>query len=70
MAFRCIHATITYEQFKLLMKGLNSHLILVKKGDDVLKLSREVSLGGRRASLIGKRENDVFIQREGKLGSS
>lgn len=36
MAFHCIHATITYEQFKLLMKGLDSF-----SGDDVLKLSRE-----------------------------
>lgn len=40
MAFHCIHATITYEQFKLLMKGLG-FVVRGEMRENVLKLSRE-----------------------------
>lgn len=40
MAFHRIHATITYEQFKLLMKGLR-FILREKRRGNVLKLSRE-----------------------------
>lgn len=46
MAFHCIHATITYEQFELLMKGLRFAAPFSTERNDgnVLKLSREACL--------------------------